>query len=97
MPNPVGRPKGQPKTGGRKKGTPNKPKPYALFLQEFMEADKELFMKDFMALDEKDRCQVRSTIYKYVAPALASMDVNANVSENSAMDKIKKMAEQESE
>lgn len=87
--------KGEPKTGGRKKGTPNKPKPYALFLQEFMEADKELFMKDFMKLDEKDRCQVRSAIYKYVAPTLSSVDVNANVSGDSAMDRIKKMAEEE--
>lgn len=87
--------KGRKKTGGRQKGTPNKPKPYSLFLQEFMEADKELFMKDFMALDEKDRCQVRSTIYKYVAPALASMDVNANVSGDTALDRIRKMAEEE--
>lgn len=87
--------KGHKKVGGRTEGTPNKPKPYALFLQEFMEADKELFMQDFMKLDEKDRCQVRSQIYKYVAPALASMDVNANVSEGTAMDKIKKMAEED--
>jgi hypothetical protein len=89
--------KGDPKPpgSGRTKGTPNKPKPYALFLQEFMEADKELFMQDFMKLDEKDRCQVRSAIYKYVAPALSSMDVNANVSGDSALDKIKKMADED--
>ena len=94
MAHPGGRPKGLPKTGGRVKGTPNKPKPYAQFLQEFMETDKELFMKDFLKLDEKDRCQVRATIYKYVAPALSSMDVNANVSGESGLDKIKKMAEE---
>ena len=94
MAHPGGRPKGQPKTGGRKKGTPNKPKPYAVFLREFMEADKELFMQDFMKLDEKDRCQVRSSIYKYVAPALSSVDLSASVNEESAMDRIKKMAEE---
>ena len=87
--------KGRTKTGGRETGTPNKPKPYALFLQEFMQADKELFMQDFMKLDEKDRCQVRANIYKYVAPALSSMDVNASISEDSALDKIKKMADNE--
>lgn len=63
-------------------------------MQEFMEADKELFVEDFKKLDEKDRCQVRATIYKYVAPALSSMDVNANVSGESGLDKIKKMAEE---
>jgi hypothetical protein len=89
--------KGDPKPpgSGRKKGTPNKPKPYAIFLQEFMEADKDLFMADFMKLDEKDRCQVRAAIYKYVAPALSSVDVSATVEGESALDKIKNMSEED--
>lgn len=87
--------KGRQKTGGRKKGVPNKPKPYAQFLKEFMEADKELFMQDFMALDEKDRCEVRARIYKFVAPALATVDVSANVTGESGLDRIRKMAEED--
>jgi len=87
--------KGHKKIGGRVKGTPNKPKPYAIFLQEFMEEDKEKFREDFKNLKPKERCEVRASIFKYVAPALSSVDVNANVSEETAMDRIKKMSEED--
>lgn len=88
--------KGGPKTGGRKKGTPNKPKPYAQFLQEFMEEDKKLFMEDFKKLKPSERCEVRAKMMKFVAPTLATMDVNANVSsDDTALERIRKMSEEE--
>lgn len=78
----VGRPKGIPKTGGRKPGTPNK-----ISLQvrgilaetTFDYYASEQFQEDLSMLEPKDRIQAMERFTKYVAPQLQSttLDVAA--------------------
>lgn len=71
----VGRPKGIPKTGGRKPGTPNK---ISSQVREILSettfdyyASKQ-FQKDLSMLDPKDRILAMERFTKYVAPQLQS-------------------------
>ena len=71
----VGRPKGIPKTGGRKLGTPNKTSSQVrgILAETTLEYyASEQFKKDISELDPKDRIQVMERFTKYVAPQLQS-------------------------
>ena len=71
----VGRPKGIPKTGGRKPGTPNKLSAQVrgiLAETTFNYYTSEKFQKDISLLDPKDRILVMERFTKYVAPQLQS-------------------------
>jgi len=64
------KPKGLPKTGGRKKGVNNKVT--ALMkekIQLFVESNFETIQKDFDNVDAKDRLIIFERLLKYVIPA----------------------------
>lgn len=55
----MSRPKGTPKTGGRKAGTPNKVTQDAReWLTQLVEGNREQIERDLQSLDPKDRLQV---------------------------------------
>ena len=72
-----GRKPGTHKTGGRKKGTENKiTKDVRLRLSKFFEDDWEQAVKDWKFLTPEERWKYRASMQKYVAPAMAAVDVN---------------------
>lgn len=79
----VGRPKGQPKTGGRKKGTPNKKDKLGGFdtlakLVEAMEAPERLQV-ELAELHGKDYFRVYCDLMAYLRPKYSSIEFNGNV------------------
>lgn len=79
----VGRPKGYPKTGGRKKGTPNKKDKLGGFdtlakLVEVME-DPERLQAELAELHGKDYFRVYCDLMAYLRPKFSSVEFNGNV------------------
>lgn len=74
------------KTGGRVKGTPNKPKPYKQLIYGCISAgvgdyfESGLFDKDLLALDAKDRILVMEKLTQYVVPKQQSQKVDVQAS-----------------
>jgi hypothetical protein len=72
------------KTGGRKKGVPNKPKPYRQLIctciskgvGEYFESGG--FAKDFEQLEPRDRIIVMEKLTQYVVPKQQSQSVDIN-------------------
>lgn len=67
------------KTGGRKKGTPNKVTGEVRRLLTDKVTDyftSELFLQDFAAVEPRDRLQVMERYCKYVLPALQATTLN---------------------
>lgn len=71
------------KTGGRKKGTPNKVtsmrkemgrEAIAELLQEYTEND--IMKKDFLALDPKDRIYLSEKLFAYIVPKMQATSVD---------------------
>lgn len=79
----VGRPKGQPKTGGRKKGTPNKKDKLGGFdtLAKLVEAmeDPERLQVELAELHGKDYFRVYCDLMAYLRPKYSSVEFNGNV------------------
>jgi hypothetical protein len=78
--------KGQPKTGGRKKDTPNKTTAKARtivnnILTEYSSSGK--MSLDFNALDPKDRLAIAEKLFQYVMPKIQSVAVD--VADNKKM------------
>ena len=74
----MGRAKGLPKTGGRKKGTPNKmtvevKSCIKKMLESYTGGNK--FMDDFNALSPKDRLFLAERLMNYVVPKMQSVSV----------------------
>lgn len=72
---------GSPKTGGRKKGTPNKdnqvPKEiFAKLCPEYLESDQ--FKSDWNQLSPKDRVQCILKMSEWLVPKPQSVDMNIN-------------------
>lgn len=67
--------KGREKTGGRKKGTPNKA---TSFLREkvvaIWEDQYDSFLKDLKDLEPKDRCRLMVDLLQYALPKLSSVE-----------------------
>lgn len=79
----VGRPKGLPKTGGRKKGTPNKKDKLGGFdtlvkLVEAME-DPGRLQAELAELHGKDYFRVYCDLMAYLRPKFSSIEFNGNV------------------
>lgn len=79
----VGRPKGYPKTGGRKKGTPNKKDKLGgddtlARLVEAME-DPERLRAELDELHGKDYFRVYCDLMAYLRPKYSSVEFNGNV------------------
>lgn len=79
-----GRKPGTPKTGGRKKGTPNK---MTSSLRKRLEKQLEPFIDNLETLimkiaDPKDRVQAITSILPYVAPKMATIDMKSEEEHN---------------
>lgn len=91
------------KTGGRKKGVPNAPKPYKQIVIKFISSavsdyfESGLFDEDVKSLDPKDRIAMMEKLSQYVVPKQQSQKLDiaatANVS-TSLSDKLSQMASQ---
>lgn len=74
--------KGMKKTGGRKKGTPNKATVMNKQLINDLLADYNdsgLMSKDFMSLEPKDRMAIAEKLMQYVMPKMQSTAVDLAV------------------
>ena len=61
--------KGAPKTGGRKKGTPNKVNAdIKAFLSELIDNNRQTIQEDLQTLDAKDRLVMLERFMGYVVP-----------------------------
>ena len=75
-----GRPRGQPKTGGRKKGTPNKiTGDLRGWLDGFLNGNREQIEKDFAALKPDERIFAFSRLIGYIVPKQQAITVEAQV------------------
>jgi hypothetical protein len=71
----IGRPKGTPKTGGRKKGTPNKitadTKDWFVYL---LNNNRERLEKALDTMDDKELWDTFQKIFPYIVPKMQSME-----------------------
>lgn len=77
--NSMGRPKGMPKNGGRKKGTPNKAtalcrETISALLNDYQESG--LMLADFTALEPKDRLMIAEKMMQYAIPKMQSTAID---------------------
>lgn len=83
--------KGREKTGGRKKGTPNKAASpvkecFSRLLEDYTSSNT--FMEDFASLEPKDRLMLAEKLASYVVPKMQSVaveDVNKDKNSTVAM------------
>ena len=65
------------KSGGRKKGTPNKTTTITReILNDIAEGLRPNIARDLAALDPKDRLQIWLKLIEFVVPKLSSVDMN---------------------
>lgn len=87
---PGGRKKGTVKTGGRKKGSPNKitkavKECITNMLTEY--TNSETFLKDFATLEPKERLMIAEKLMNYIVPKMQSVAVeDNNKNKNSTVD-----------
>lgn len=63
------KPKGTPKTGGRKKGTPNKvTASLREWITELIDNERERMQSDLQKLEPKDRLMMLEKLMQYVLP-----------------------------
>ncbi len=90
--------KGTPKTGGRKKGTPNKTTAInkgiiTNLIAEYSQSG--LMAKDFRELEPKDRLNIAEKMMSYVIPKLQSVEASVDVAPatNMLAEKLIELAE----
>jgi len=72
--------KGQPKTGGRAKGTPNKTTSTVReWLAGLLDKNRQQIEKDLKILDPKDRLLVLEKFMQYTTPKMQAVTVDAEV------------------
>ena len=84
----------RPKTGGRVKGTKNKPKPYMVALDNFIEnymtegedGSVSQFMEDVRQLEPKDRLMIVEKYMAYRKPKMASVTSDVTLSANRSVE-----------
>ena len=75
--------KGTPKTGGRKKGTPNKLNGNMKeWLNKFLLENREQIKKDFMLLQPKERLFLYEKLLAYIIPKANNVDITESETEN---------------
>lgn len=80
-----GRPKGTPKTGGRKKGTPNRiTKDVRVWLVDLVSKNRRQLERDLQELEPKDRVMMLEKLMQYVIPKKQA--IRAEISELSDED-----------
>ena len=86
------------KTGGRKKGTPNKVTAFSKsiiqdIIDKYTSSDK--FTEDFGRLDPKDRIEVIIKLTGFVLPKPQSVDVNMNTETKKTIeDKLRELSKE---
>lgn len=89
--------KGQPKTGGRQKGTPNiKSSSLRKRFQDFADENLEAVIQAWNEIDDpKDKVKAYIDICAYALPKLQAIQMDANVSHASSVeDDLKKLSEE---
>lgn len=87
---PGGRKKGTAKTGGRKKGSPNKitkavKECITNMLTEY--TNSNTFLEDFATLEPKERLMIAEKLMNYIVPKMQSVAVeDSNKNKNSTVD-----------
>lgn len=93
----MSRPKGLPKTGGRKAGTPNKVK-YDLRqkIREFAEDNFDEVIEAWKSIEEpKDKLKAYVDLCTYALPKLQAVQLDANIKRNSDIEEdLKALAEE---
>lgn len=79
----MARKKGSPKTGGRKKGTPNKATMFGVqtimdLLDDYQQSG--LMAQDFMALKPNERMTLMKDLTGYIIPKKKALEADINVS-----------------
>lgn len=83
--------RGQPKTGGRKKGTPNKNTLDRDELRRSLEEHLPEFWMRMANLEDKDYCSIMTRLLPFVVPQLKSVDANVtNTEQTKSMEDILK-------
>lgn len=78
----MARQKGTPKTGGRKRGTPNKVTgTLKEFVANLIDQNREQMERDLRSLNPKDRLFFLERLIQYVLPKNQSVDVGNNAFE----------------
>lgn len=90
-----GRPKGTPKTGGRKKGTPNKvTAPLKELIKQFAIDKWPEFLESWENMESnKDKCDAYTKVLQYLLPKMASVDVSGKVEKPTWEEELKQMSE----
>lgn len=84
-----GRKPGTPKTGGRKKGTPNKVSgKLKEWLAEFIDNSREQIVKDFKRLGPKNRVAMFEKLIKYVLPIQQVSKIDFGAMSEETLDEI---------
>ncbi len=85
--NKVGRPKGTRKTGGRKKGTPNKvTSDLRTFVSDMLNDNRAQIQKDMAELEPYERLRIYERLLSYVLPKQTQNDNNINLDIESMTD-----------
>lgn len=78
----MARPKGTKKTGGRKKGTPNKvTESTRHWIGRLIEDNKAQIEEDLKALEPKERLQVLERFMQYTLPKMQSIQAKINLND----------------
>ncbi len=89
----MARPKGTAKTGGRKKGTPNKTtESTRKWLNNLIDNNREQIENDLQALEPKERLIILEKFMQYTTPKMSNVQQNINfdnLTENQLDDIIK--------
>lgn len=90
-----GKKPGTPKSGGRKKGTPNKvTKDIRSRIAEFIEGNFETYCDKMSELDGRDYVRAYNDMCQYVLPKLQSVAVDAVVEKAKTIeDKLQELSE----
>lgn len=76
----MARPKGTPKTGGRKAGSENKvTSELKSWIQELIDGNRKKFESDLNKLEPKDRLMIIEKLMNYVVPKQQAISVEAQV------------------
>ncbi len=76
----MGRPKGTKKTGGRKKGTPNKATMETRqWLKTFLDSNRKQIEDDFKALEPHQRLQMFEKLLHYTLPKMQNLSANIDL------------------
>lgn len=91
---------GAPKTGGRKKGTPNKKTAVnkAIITDIISQYyDSGLMATDFASLDSKDRIQIAEKLMQYVLPKCQAiaMDINPEGGKGTTEDRLAELSREQ--